>query len=395
MPAKQKIAFIRKGPWPLANVRTAQALQAEFPEYAVEEIDLIPLLRRDLPLVAANAFAMLGQYGADLATRRRGPKEAFLITSYVFRRIKHIVAGLLAGGDYAFSFQMQSLFDASVPGLPHFVYTDHTLLANRQYPGFHPRQLYHPAWMKLEPSIYHNAARVFTRSSNVTRSLIEDYGCDPARISCVYAGSNALVPATPAPMKRYASQNLLFVGIDWERKGGPDLLAAFKQVRAALPEATLTIIGCSPAVDQPGVRVLGRVPVEELPRHYQEAALFCLPTRLEPFGIVVVEAMANALPVVTTKIGAMPDMVIPGQNGALVEPGAVDQLARALIELLGDASACRRAGFKSSLIAARYQWDGVARRMREEITPILAERAQQPLEQGGQPPLEYARMAGA
>jgi len=393
MPAKQKIAFIRKGPWPLANVRTAKALQ--FPEYEVEEIDLIPMLRRDLPLVAANAFAMLGQYGPDLAARRRGPKEAFLITSYVFRHIRRLAARLLDGGDYAFSFQMQSLFDASVPGLPHFVYTDHTLLANRQYPGFHPRQLYHPAWMKLEPEIYRNAARVFTRSSNVTRSLIDDYGCDPAAISCVYAGSNTPVRPEPAPMKRYSSQNILFVGIDWERKGGPDLLAAFKQVRAALPEATLTIIGCEPPIDQPGVRALGRVPVEELPQHYQDAALFCMPTTREPFGIVVVEAMAYALPVVTTRLGAMPDMVIPGQNGALVEPGKVDQLAGALIGLLGDESACRRAGFKSSLIAARYQWAAVARRMRQHIIPILDNPGMEQQELGAQPLVEYTRMAGA
>lgn len=369
----KKIAFIRKSRWPLANVRTAKALQHAFPEYAVEEIDLIPLLRRDMRVVARNTLAILAEYGPDVALKRRSVKEAFLITSYLFGEIKQLVADRLSAGSYAFSFQMQSLFDASVPDLPHFVYTDHTVLANRQYPGYHPRQLYHPDWMELEPSIYHNATLVFTRSSNVSRSLTEDYGCNPAMIKCVYAGSNTPVIAQSSRPDHAASQNILFVGIDWERKGGPDLLAAFTQVRAAHPQATLTIIGCTPTISQPGVTVLGRVPVADLPQYYQQAAVFCLPTKREPFGIVVVEAMAYGLPIVTTNLGAMPDMVIPGENGVLIEPGEVEQLANALNALLADSAARRRYGARSREIAARYTWDAVGQRMRGEITQVIGQ----------------------
>lgn len=366
-----KIAFIRKGPWPLANVSTAKTLQKHFPEYSVEEIDLIPIMRRDLRLVARNSLALLREYGPDVALRRKGVKEAFLITSYLFRVIKRMMAERLRGGDYAFSFQMQSLFDASVPGLPHFVYTDHTLLANKQYPGYHPRQLYHPAWMQLEPSIYQNATLVFTRSSHVSRSMIEDYGCDPARVKCVYAGSNAPVNPQAAPAERYASQNILFVGIDWERKGGPELAAAFALVRATHPAATLTIVGCNPPITDPGVQVVGRVPVAELPQYYQNAAVFCMPTKLEPFGIVIVEAMAYGLPVVATNLGAMTDMVVPGKNGALVEPGTVFELAAALSTIIGDPARCQRYGARSSEIAARYNWDAVGQRMRDHIRAVL------------------------
>jgi glycosyltransferase involved in cell wall biosynthesis len=373
MAAKQKIAFIRKGRWPLANVRTAKALQHVFPEYEVEEIDLIPLLRRDMRVVARNTLAILAEYGPDVALKRRSVKEAFLITSYLFGEIKQRVAEHLSAGSYVFSFQMQSLFDASVPNLPHFVYTDHTVLANRQYPGYHPRQLYHRDWMQLEPSIYHNATLVFTRSTNVSRSMIEDYGCNPASIKCVYAGSNTPQITQPAPPNQAASQNILFVGIDWERKGGPDLMAAFQQVQAVHPQATLTIIGCTPPISAPGVSVLGRVPVAELPQYYRQAAVFCLPTKREPFGIVVVEAMAYGLPVVTTNLGAMPDMVIPGENGALVEPGSVDQLASALLALLDDPATIRRYGARSREIAARYTWEAVGQRMRSEIMQVIGQ----------------------
>ncbi len=372
MREKNTIAFVRKGPWPLANVSTAKSLQKHFPDYTIEEIDLIPLLRRDLQVLARNALAIVAEYGPDVALRRRGVKEAFLITSCIFHVIKRMMAKRLRHDKYAFSFQMQSLFDASVANLPHFVYTDHTLLANAQYPGYHPRQLYHRAWMELEPSIYQNATLVFTRSTNVSQSMIDDYGCDPAKIQCVYAGSNTPVISDPAPPTRYASQNILFVGIDWERKGGPDLLKAFRQVRAVHQQATLTIVGCSPAIDEPGVEVLGRLPVAELPRYYQRAAVFCMPTTREPFGIVIVEAMAYGLPVVTTDLGAMPDMVLPGHNGMLVQPTAASSMAGALTRLIGDPELCRQYGRSSTRIAARYQWDAVGQRMRDQITPLLA-----------------------
>lgn len=373
MSDQRKIAFIRKGRVPLANVSTAKTLQTHFPEYKVEEIDLIPLLQRDKRLIALNAWAMLREYSADLATRRRGVKEVFLITSYIFKAMKQIVAEQLRGDDYVFTFQMQSLFDASVAGIPHFVYTDHTVLANRQYPGYTPKQLYHPNWMRLEPSIYHNARLVFTRSSHVSRSMIEDYGCDPTKIKCVYAGSNAPLNPAPAPPERYASQNIVFVGIDWERKGGPELAAAFALVRAVHPNATLTIVGANPPLTDPGVNVVGRVSLAELPQYYQNAAVFCMPTKREPFGIVIVEAMAYGLPVVTTNLGAMPDMVIPGENGALVSPNPLDvtELADALTSLIGDPERCRRFGERSRAIAARYNWDTVGQRMREEIEKVL------------------------
>jgi glycosyltransferase involved in cell wall biosynthesis len=366
-----KIAFIRKGQWPLANVSTAKTLQAHFPEYELEEIDLIPLMRRDTRLIAANALPMVLEYGSDMMLRRRGVKEAFLITSHMFRAIKRMVAERLNTRDYIFSFQMQSLFDASLPGLPHFVYTDHTVLANKQYPGFSPRQLYNPAWMKLEPSIYHNARLVFTRSTNVARSMVEDYGCDPERVKCVYAGSNTPISPQPASDERYASQNILFIGIDWERKGGPELVAAFALLRAKYPQATLTIVGANPPIDEPGVEVIGRVPVEELPQYYQKAAIFCLPTKLEPFGIVVVEAMAYHLPIVSTNIGAVPDMVVHGENGLLVEPGTVYELAAELDRLLADPDLGRQYGQRSAELAGRYNWDDVGQRMREEILQAL------------------------
>lgn len=367
MASKQKIAFFRKGKWPLANVSTAQALQRWFPEYDLQEFDLIPLLRRNPALVLINGLWIAREYSPDLIMRRRGPKDAFLITSYLFRYIKKLTAQLVRNDDFVFSFQIQSLFDTSVPGLPHFVYTDHTLLANKQYPGFQASLMYNPAWMALEGQIYQNAEVVFTRSLHVLRSVIEDYQCDPTRVKCVYAGSNVPVDATPPDPARYAHQNILFVGIDWERKGGPQLLEAFRLVRQQHPKATLTIVGPRITINEPGVEVVGRLPADQLPPYFRKASVFCMPTHLEPFGIASIEAMSYHLPVVSTNIGAMPDFILPGENGYLVEPTTVHQLAFALSDLIGDPAKCQRFGERSGEIAQRYTWDSVGKRMRQYI----------------------------
>ena len=64
-----------------------------------------------------------------------------------------------------------------------------------------------------------------------------------------------------------------------------------------------------------GVKVVGRVPREDLHRHFSQARVFALPTLLEAFGIVFVEALHFGLPIIGTTIGAVPEMVEDGVNG--------------------------------------------------------------------------------
>jgi glycosyltransferase involved in cell wall biosynthesis len=229
----------------------------------------------------------------------------------------------------------------------------------------------------LEESIYANARRIFTRSTNITRSLARDYGCPPEKTKCVYVGVNVKGKEYTAKEVSKEGQNILFVGIDWERKGGPELVEAFKEVLAVHPQAQLTIIGCNPEINLPNCLVLGRLPLDELQRYYASASIFCLPTKLEPFGVVFVEAMANGLPIVATDIGAIPDFVQEGENGYLVAPGQVDELAEALIDLLGNPEKRRRFGMRSLALATeRYNWKSVGQTIRE---CILADLEQLPV----------------
>jgi glycosyltransferase involved in cell wall biosynthesis len=110
------------------------------------------------------------------------------------------------------------------------------------------------------------------------------------------------------------------------------------------------------------------VNASELSRYYAESSIFCLPTRREPFGIAFVEAMMHRLPIVGTRVGAVPDMVEDGVNGILVEPGKAEPLARALCTLLDSPALCQQFGRRGYEKAVeRYTWAGTGQRIRKRI----------------------------
>ena len=140
-----------------------------------------------------------------------------------------------------------------------------------------------------------------------------------------------------------------------------------------MPEASLVVVGCSTPITESGVTVWGELGAPELDAAYLKAAIFCVPSRVEPFGIVFVEALAHGLPVVSTNIGALPDIVQHDSTGYLNEPGDVEAIARSLELLLGDPERCRQRGETGRVyVRARYTWSAVAAAMAETIRDLLA-----------------------
>lgn len=97
----------------------------------------------------------------------------------------------MASKNHVITFQTQSSFDASIPGTPHFLYTDHTHKTNLSYPGYDQKDYLGEKWIDLENNIYHNATVNFTMSTNIAKSISEDYSCDIGKVTCVYCGANA------------------------------------------------------------------------------------------------------------------------------------------------------------------------------------------------------------
>ena len=369
---KRKIAFIKRGPFSHTNTRVAELLTENFPGLTVELVDMDEeLFLRSKWVVVWNVLIVLRLYGWDIFCRRRSIRECFYRTPYIFRFIKRLMETRLGPrlNEFAFSVQTQSLYDASIAGLPHFVYTDHTHLANLYYPAFDTGLLFSREWIDFEREVYREATRVFIMSRHVGRSIIEHYGLDPKRISCVYAGSNIGLTAAPLDNDGYSNQRILFIGIEWERKGGPILIEAFKRVRETLPDATLVIIGATPEIHLPGVEVIGRVPMDEVEKHLLKASVFCMPTKVEPFGIAPIEALVHKIPVVASRIGALPDIIRHGETGLLVAADSVDELAAALVTLLSNPAKCREFGeLGHRLVKETYTWQAVGQRMKDEIS---------------------------
>ena len=174
----------------------------------------------------------------------------------------------------------------------------------------------------------------------------------------------------------YRNRTVLFIGIDWERKGGPELVAAFERLLARIPGARLRIVGASPKIAHPQIEVLGRVPLDRVKQLITQASVLCLPSRFEPFGIAVLEAFALKVPAVVTRIGALEHLVADGQTGRVVPPGDIAALAAALADLLADPEKCRRYGETGHRFALEhFTWEAVGKKFRAEIMPLLGERA--------------------
>jgi glycosyltransferase involved in cell wall biosynthesis len=371
MDKRKRIAFIRPKSWPLANQIVEDVIRDQFPDHDIDLIDITKSIMRRPDIILGNCLATLLLYGADLWAGRKKFKLAFWRTPYIFQQIRRLIRRRADKRGFSFSFQMQSLFDGSTPGVPHFIYTDHTHLENLNYRQG-KQELYSQKWIDLEKEIYHNASINFVRSSNVQRSIVRDYGCPADKVVLAYAGSNAEVSDVRAETSDYTNQHILFVGIDWKRKGGPDLIEAFKLVLQKHPDACLTIIGAKPDVQTPNCKVVGPLPPDQLNQYYQAASVFCLPTHLEPFGIVFIEAMTARLPIVATRVGAIPDFVEEGRNGWLVEPGDVQGIADALNKLLDDPETARQFGEHSyQLTRERYSWRAVGQLFHERIINTL------------------------
>jgi glycosyltransferase involved in cell wall biosynthesis len=187
--------------------------------------------------------------------------------------------------------------------------------------------------------VFQHASAVAAWSEWTRASLIEDYGVDPQRIHLIPAGVE--VPPVRPRRAHAGPLRLLFVGRNFEAKGGNDLLAALE----GLGGWELDVVTHSTVAPLPGVRVHnGLSPGSpELAELYSMADAAVLPTRGDASPFAVLEGMAAGLPVITTPVGAIGEIVVAG-TGLLVPPCDVEALRDALSRILSDGELRRRMG---------------------------------------------------
>lgn len=227
-------------------------------------------------------------------------------------------------------------------------------------------------------------AAVFTTASEwAAESARRDYGVPADRIHVIPYGAN--LDAPPADVVAAARQavladdrcRLLFIGVDWEWKGGSIAHDTLLALRALGVDAELTVVGCEPPpeLDRTHLRVLPRLDKRvaedrERLRHLLLRAHFLIhPTRFDCFGIAVCEASAHGVPALVSETGGVTGALTDGVNGALLpfDAGGADFAAR-IVALRSDPvayAALMRSSRK--LFDSRLNWDHWGRQLAEIV----------------------------
>ncbi len=167
---------------------------------------------------------------------------------------------------------------------------------------------------------------------------VEKHGADPSRVAVIPFGANLQSRVSESELTELIGRRLkppwhfLFVGVEWERKGGDTALVAVKELNALGFPSELTVVGCQPpARTQPLPDFVklegfldkrsetGRRRLAEL---YRSTLFFFMPSQAEAYGVVFCEANAHGVPCLATITGGIPTIIREAENGYLLPPDA-------------------------------------------------------------------------
>ena len=250
------------------------------------------------------------------------------------------------------------------------------------------RESSHPGYDYAKPILERFFGRLDGRIA--VSEVVRDY------LASYFPGDYRIIPngidlerfSDPAlrPVERFddGRLNILFVGRLDKRKGFKYLLQAFVQVKRAVPESRLMVVGAYDKEDKApfvlyarrhrlrDVRFIGYVSEDDLPRYYRTCHVFCAPsTGFESFGIILLEAMAAGKPIVASDIDGYRGVLEHEQEGILVQPEDERSLADALIRLLKDPALRERMGHQGQANAANYCWPKVAQQILDYYRELM------------------------
>jgi glycosyltransferase involved in cell wall biosynthesis len=239
------------------------------------------------------------------------------------------------------------------------------------YLDYHPEQRNDPHFMRrfggpmltLERELMTRSDGVRANTHAIVAEIQRAYGFK-FDVNATQVIRNGVVWQEKLPRRRRDRDvEVLFVGRLERRKGIDVLLSAIPTVIDAFPDTRFRIIGDHSIQDSGGMTYMdrflqeqkgtrcvqqtvfcGRVGDDVLRQAYADCDIFVAPSLFESWGLVFVEAMREGKPVVGCNAGGMPEAVLDGVNGLLVEPDDKRQLAEALIKLIGDESLRMRMG---------------------------------------------------
>lgn len=232
---------------------------------------------------------------------------------------------------------------------------------------------------------------VYTESYAATSSTLWRYPtvCIPTGLELSAFGPHVDGSTVRRRLGLEGRRVVLFVGRPAAHKGVQTLVEAISLLG---PEVALVLVGPD---ELPGawrarieglgvadrVRVAGRVGPDELPSYYAACDIFALPSvsRLEAFGLVLVEALASGRPVVASDLPGVREVFTPGETGLLTEPFNARDLAEKMGRLFSDETLRRKMGERARRLAQeRYSWAVIGGRIEALYREVLDERGSSP-----------------
>ena len=196
-----------------------------------------------------------------------------------------------------------------------------------------------PAWLeawkwRLNRDCFTSARRLVAWSEWAKRGLVQGYGVPADKITVIPPGVNVHEWRRPMPRVPHAGPvKILFVGGDLERKGGLVLLEAFRALRHLGLELHLVTKDRLPP--EPGVFIYNNLEANSQPLKdlYHACDIFALPTLGDTFAMVLSEAGASGMAIISTNVAAIPEFVRNGESGLTVPAGDAVSLTQALRDL--------------------------------------------------------------
>ncbi|MGA2697572.1 MAG: glycosyltransferase family 4 protein [Terriglobales bacterium] len=238
---------------------------------------------------------------------------------------------------------------------------------------------------KLEHTSIRKSSRFVYPSRWAADSAIRDYGAAEEATHVIPFGANL----EPGPSREQALRKrggdhckLLFVGVNWEQKGGPVAFETLLELERLGIKSSLTVVGCKPPASfhHPRLRIVSFLDKnepaerEQLQGLYEESSFLILPTRAECFGIVFCEASAYGLPSLAPNTGGVSGAIRDGVNGFLLPCNARgSEYAKEIQRAFTDKTAYQRIRTSSrDEYEQRLNWDAWGQRMHEIIETALA-----------------------
>jgi glycosyltransferase involved in cell wall biosynthesis len=281
-----------------------------------------------------------------------------------------------------------------------FIHTIHGVLADEYHQAKEGGNLSPRSWLanqfmrglaKREAQTAKVADLIVTISNYSIEKILKNYDVFRGKIRLVPNGVDIdkFQPTPPdSEFKRSLGLDgkpcVLFVGNLVPRKGLSFLLEAAKNVTKQVKDATFLVVGDGP--QKLGLQnqikkleltqnflFMGNVKDNQLPKIYNAADLFVLPSIQEGQGIVLLEAQACGKPVVAFDIGGVNEAVLDGKTGLLAKRGSVADLGDALLKLLSDEALRQKMGSEGrSFVNQNFSWNLCAQRMLKVYREALA-----------------------